>query len=142
MGAFSDYSQWSIAMRSSKSPFWIALAAGALVAGTAAARAGPCTQQINDVTKLLAKSDAGAGPTKGSPAPTAGGQKGKHPGTALISKEAKGKATAPEDVLRQGGIKSEAGKALERARKLDVAGKEAACMAEVKAARRMAAEGR
>jgi hypothetical protein len=49
--------------------------------GSASASAGPCAQQIEEVTKQLAASDAGTGPTAGSPAPTAGEQKGQHPPT-------------------------------------------------------------
>src|SRR5262245_15080452 len=121
-------------MRSSKKALVVVVGATALIAGAASARAGPCAQQIADVAKQLAASDAGAGPTKGSPAPTAGDQKSQHPGTALMNKETKGKATSPDDVLRQGGIKAEAGKALERARRLDAQGNKAACMAEVDSA--------
>jgi hypothetical protein len=129
-------------MRSSRTFALAAISAGALLAGVADARAGPCSQQIAEVTKQLAASDAGAGPTKGGPAPTAGEQKGAHPGTGLISKETEGKATSPEDVRRQSGIQAEAGKALERARKLDAEGKEAECMTEVRSAEQMAATGR
>jgi hypothetical protein len=93
-------------MRSSAKIILVALGAGVLLPG--AALAGPCARQIAGVAKQLAASDAGAGPTKGRPAPTAGDQKGQHPATALMSKETKGKATSPEDVLRQGGIKAEA----------------------------------
>lgn len=46
----------------------------------------------------------------------AGDQKGQHPGTSLMSKETKGKASSSQDVQRQTGIKTEASQALERAR--------------------------
>jgi hypothetical protein len=129
-------------MRSSAKIMLASVSAGVLLAGAASAREGACARQISEVTKQLAASDAGSGPTKGSPAPTAGEQKGQHPATELMNKETQGKAASPEDVLRQGGIKAEAGKALERARKLDAKGQEAACMAEVKSARQLAAQGR
>jgi hypothetical protein len=116
----------------------IATCTSMLVLGTSAAIAGPCTQQIDDIAKQLAASDAGAGPTKGSPAPTAGDQKGQHPGTSLMSKETEGKATSPDDVLRQGGVKAGASRALESARRLDAEGKEAACIDAVKSAKEQA----
>jgi len=83
-----------------------------------------------DVTKKLAATDAGSGPTTGKPGPMAGDQKGQHPGTSVISKETEGKATSPQDVQRQSGVKTEASHALERARALDTQGKEAECMNE------------
>src|SRR5262249_4213646 len=116
----------------------MAVCAAVLALGTASASAGPCTGQIKDLAKRLAASDAGMGPTKGSPAPTAGDQKGQHPGTSLMSKETERKATSPDDVLRQGGIKTEASKDLARARALDAKGKEAACMDAVKSAKQRA----
>ena len=66
-----------------------------LVLGTASVAAGPCSQEIADVSKKLAASDAGSGPTIGSPAPIAADQKGQHPGTSLMSKETEGKANLP-----------------------------------------------
>jgi len=106
-----------------------------LVLGTAHSSAGPCSQQIADVSKQLAASDAGSGPTTGSPAPIAGDQKGQHPGTSLMSKETEGKAISPQDVQRQTGVKSEASQALEHARALDAQGNEAECMSAVKRAK-------
>jgi hypothetical protein len=38
-----------------------------LVLGTASAGAGPCKQEIMDVTKKLAATDAGSGPSTGHP---------------------------------------------------------------------------
>jgi hypothetical protein len=111
--------------------------AGLLALGTTSAIAGPCARQINDLTKRLSASDAGAGPTRGRPEQMAGDQKGQHPATSLMSKEAKGRATSPDDVLRQGGIKAEASRALERARKFDAQGKRAACTDAVNKARRL-----
>jgi hypothetical protein len=112
--------------------------AGLLALGTTAAMAGPCTRQIDNLARRLSASDAGAGPTRGHPAPTAGSnQKGELPATAWMSKETKGEAISPRDVLRQGGIKVGASRALERARKLDAQGKRAACTAAVNKARRL-----
>jgi phage terminase small subunit len=116
----------------------LAISAAALVIGATAAQAGPCTQQINEVAKQLSASDAGSGPTTGSPAPTTGNQEGRHPPTDLMSKESEGKAATPRDVLRQTGIKADASKALDRARQLDSEGKESACMDAVKSARELA----
>jgi len=112
--------------------------AGLAALGTAHANAGMCTKQIASVAKQLSASDAGAGPTTGHSAPTAGAQKGQHPPTSTLSKETKNKATSPADVLRQGGIKAEASKALETARNLDRQGKEAACMDAVRKAKDLA----
>ena len=46
----------------------------------ATAGAGPCTTEIDQVTKLLASKDAGAGPTAG----VAGGTTGQHPPSATM----------------------------------------------------------
>ena len=54
-----------------------ACALAALSAGTAGA--GPCTTEIDNVTKLLASKDAGAGPTAGASATT-----GQHPPSATM----------------------------------------------------------
>ena len=109
-----------------------------LALGTIGAGAGPCSQEIADVTKQLAASDAGSGPTTGVPAPTAGDQKGQHPPTTRMGKETEGKATSPQDVQKQAGLKVEASQALERARGLDAQGKEAECMEAVKNAKQLA----
>ena len=53
-------------------------ALAALSAGTAAA--GPCTAEIDNVTKLLASKDAGAGPTAGGASATTG----QHPPSATM----------------------------------------------------------
>lgn len=111
--------------------------ASLLALGTSGAMAGPCARQIDDMAKRLSASDAGAGPTRGHPRPMAGDQKGQHPATSLMSKETKGKATSPDDVLRQGGIKAEASRALDRARRLDAQGKQTACTDAVNKARRL-----
>ena len=79
----------------------MAISATALALGSVSASAGPCAQQITALSKQLAATDAGSGPTGARPAPTAGDQKGQHPPTSLTSKETEGKATSPEDVQRQ-----------------------------------------
>ena len=91
-----------------------------------------------NVSKRLAASDAGTGPSTGNPETTAGNQKGQHPGTSLMSKETQDKAISSNDVRRQSGIKSDASQALARARSLDAQGKEAECMNEVTHAKRLA----
>jgi hypothetical protein len=101
----------------------IAISATVLALGSVGASAGPCTQQIATLSKQMAASDAGAGPTGTRQAPTAGDQKGQHPATSLMSKETEGKATSPQDVQRQTRIKGEASNALALARKLDAKGR-------------------
>jgi hypothetical protein len=101
----------------------MAISVTVLALGSINASAGPCTQQITMLSKQLAASDAGTGPTGASPAPTAGDQKGQHPPTSLMSKETQGKAISPEDVQRQSRIKGEASNALALARKLDDQGR-------------------
>jgi hypothetical protein len=114
----------------------LATSAAVLAAGSVSASAGPCAQQITALTKQMAASDAGSGPTKGSPAPTAGDQKGKHPPTSLMDKETKGKATSPEDVQRQSGLSTGASNALALARKLDAKGR-SECMDAVNLAKQL-----
>ena len=87
--------------------------------GSASASAGPCAKQIEEVTKQLAASDAGTGPTAGSPAPTAGEQKGQHPPTAIMGQQTGSRALSPGDTQRQSGIRTGASNALALARKLD-----------------------
>jgi hypothetical protein len=101
----------------------MAISATVLALTSVSASAGPCTQQITAVSRQMAASDAGAGPTGAKPAPTAGDQRGQHPATSLMSKETEGKATSPEDVQRQTRIKGEASNALALARKLDAEGR-------------------
>ena len=91
--------------------------------GSACASAGPCAQQIAALTKQLAASDAGTGPTTGSPAPTAGEQKGQHPPTSIMGQQTGGRALSPGDTQRQSGIKTRASNALALARKLDAQGR-------------------
>ena len=101
----------------------MAISATAFALGSVSASAGPCTQQITALSKEMAVSDAGSGPTGARQAPTAGDQKGQHPATSLMSKETEGKATSTQDVQRQTRIKSEASNALALARKLDADGR-------------------
>jgi hypothetical protein len=101
----------------------IAISTMVLALWSVSATAGPCTQQIAALSKQMARSDAGSGPTGARPAPTAGDQKGQHPATSLIAKETEGKATSPADVQRQTQIKGEASNALALARKLDAEGR-------------------
>jgi hypothetical protein len=112
--------------------------AAALFLGAAGAAAGPCSEEISDLTKALAAKDAGSGPTTGHAAPMAGDQKGQHPGTSLMSKETEGKATSADDVQRQSGMLADASRELDRARSLDAQGNEAACMNAVKSAKQRA----
>jgi hypothetical protein len=132
--------------------------AGALLAvPISTAAAGPCTAEIENVTKLVAARDAGAGPTTGTGG-AAGAQhadpRAQHPPTAIIGRETQGEATSPHDVQSQsrGGptaadqaqgarrpaadALASAQAALEEARNLDRAGKEAECMNAIGRAKR------
>jgi hypothetical protein len=64
--------------RTASTPFILACAVSALLAGTA--QAGQCTTEIDNVGKALASRDAGAGPTIGAP----GSAAGQHPPTAAM----------------------------------------------------------
>ncbi|MGQ4274070.1 hypothetical protein [Terrihabitans sp. B22-R8] len=120
--------------------------------GTAQANAGPCTTEIERLTKTLSAHDAGSGPTAGAQgaAPTATTQaapSGQHPPTSAMGRQGDGAATSPEDVRRQtqgrptaaqeagpgqasaGANMENATAALQRARDLDGQGKETECMA-------------
>src|SRR5439155_7721642 len=79
--------------------------AGALLAVPMSnAVAGPCTTEIENVTKLMAARDAGAGPTTG-----AGGAAGQqpadrpaqHPPTEIIGRQTQGKGASPQDAQSQ-----------------------------------------
>jgi len=129
-----------------------------LAIGLGSATAGPCTTEIEALSKTLATRDAGSGPTSGA----SGGSHtaatpSEHPPTAVMGQEMKGKAASPEDVRRQtqgqptaaqqaetgraalesGGM-TDASTALERARALDQQGKEAECMVSVRQAKQLA----
>ena len=71
-----------------------ACALAALSAGTATA--GPCTAEIDNVTKLLASKDAGAGPTTGGASAT-----GQHPPSATMG--AADPSTAASSAAAQSG---------------------------------------
>jgi len=139
------------------------LASVALFAfGAGSAIAGPCTMEIDNLTKTIAAKDAGSGPTSG-PAGAAQStarpsDQQQHPPGAIMGKETEGKATSPEDVRRQTagqptttqqgttgagagpGNTIEASRKLELARSLDQQGKEAECMAAVGEAKQLAGQ--
>lgn len=74
------------------------LGAGALAALSAGtAGAGPCTSEIDNVTKLLASKDAGAGPTAGGASATTG----QHPPSATMG--AADPSTAASSAAAQSG---------------------------------------
>jgi hypothetical protein len=66
------------------------------------AQAGPCTTEIEGLTKTMASKDAGSGPTPGAAAThTTASQSGQHPPTTTMSQATQGGAASPEDVRRQ-----------------------------------------
>jgi hypothetical protein len=131
-----------------------------LALGIGPAAAGPCTTEIDNLTKMLAAKDAGSGPTSGASdaMPSAGTTPApQHPPTAIMGQQTEGKAMSPEDVRRQtqgqptaakegttgaaAGSADEMGRAsaaLDRARALDQQGKEAECMESVRQAKQLA----
>src|SRR5262249_27677930 len=85
--------------------FNILVVAGALLTvPMSSATAGPCTTEIENITKLMAARDAGAGPTTG-----AGGaadqqpaeRRAEHPPTEAMSRQLQGGAASPQDVQTQ-----------------------------------------
>jgi alpha-L-fucosidase len=129
-----------------------------LLLSIAPASAGPCADEINNLSKLMASRDAGSGPTVGAASSPSsrttqsqGGETQQHPPTATMSKETEGRATSPEDVQRQTTGRPTAAEqsqraasdtgqqpaveALNRARMLDQQGNEAECMAAVQQAK-------
>jgi hypothetical protein len=130
-----------------------------LLLSVAPAQAGPCTDAINNLAKVMASRDAGSGPTVGAASPhnsaTVKPQDGspQHPPTATMSKETAGRAASPEDVQRQTAgrptaaeqsqrgtsstTQQSAVEALSRARALDQQGNEAECMAAVQQAKQL-----
>jgi hypothetical protein len=137
------------------------LASVALFAlGVGSATAGPCTMEIDSLTKTITAKDAGSGPTSGAagaPQSTARpSDQQQHPPGAIMGKETEGKAASPEDVRRQttgqptttqqgttgaaagSGNTIEASRKLEMARSLDQQGKEAEGMAAVGEAKQLA----
>jgi hypothetical protein len=128
-----------------------------LLMSIAPANAGPCTDAINSLSKVLASRDAGSGPTVGA-APSQGaksqaGSTQQHPPTAIIGKETEGRAASPQDVQRQtagqptaaeqpqqpkaGPPQQSASEALNRARMFDQQGNETECMAAVQQAKQL-----
>ncbi len=127
-----------------------------LLLTVAPVNAGPCTDAINSLSKVLASRDAGSGPTAGA-APSQsntgqsqGGTTQQHPPTAIISKETEGRAASPQDVQRQtagqptaaekptsGATQQTAAEALNRARMFDQQGNETECMAAVQQAKQL-----
>jgi hypothetical protein len=140
-----------------KSRTFILAGMALFASGVSSAISGPCTTEIDGLSKTLAAKDAGSGPTSGATGraqePT--GSSAQHPPTAVMSQETQGKATSPEDVRRQnqgqptaaqqtsrtavGTDKMEdAAKALARAQALDAQGKEAECIDAVRQGRELA----
>ncbi|MDQ7248182.1 hypothetical protein [Dongia sedimenti] len=136
----------------------IALGAGTgclLLAGSA--MAGPCSAQIDALTKQMAATDAGMGPTGGAGAstlqqsganpvsPSGTPQTPTTPATGTMNEASQNKATSPQDVQNQNtgqgtmadqaagdtaGGSTAAAAALARAQALDAAG-DASCFGEV-----------
>jgi hypothetical protein len=78
------------------------IAGGALlILGAGSANAGPCTQQINELSSTLGWQDAGSGPTPGSASSTTKPDAAAHPPTSATSKALEGKAASAEDANRQ-----------------------------------------
>ena len=71
--------------------------------GVSSATSGPCTNEIDSLTKTLAAKDAGSGPTAGAAGGTQSGgtPSGQHPPTSIMGQQTEGRATSPEDVRRQ-----------------------------------------
>jgi hypothetical protein len=136
----------------------VVIAGTLLAVPMSTAAAGPCTTEIQNITKLMAARDAGAGPTTG-----AGGAastqrtdpRPQHPPTEIVGQQTQGGATSPQDVQSQsrGGptaadqaqgarrpaaeALASAQAALEDARNLDRDGKEGECMDAVGRAKRL-----
>ena len=71
------------------------------VLGVSPAAAGPCTTEIDNLTKVIGSKDAGSGPTPGAGGTHSTADTSAHPPTAAMSEAAKGTATSAEDVRRQ-----------------------------------------
>jgi hypothetical protein len=70
--------------------------------GVNPASAGPCTTEIDSLTKTLAAKDAGSGPTPGAgAAQSASPPSAQHPPTQAMSQASSGTATSPQDVRGQ-----------------------------------------
>ena len=127
-----------------------------LLAGTAGAQ--QCKTEIDNVAKLLAARDAGAGPTMGAAGDVGGAppSQAQHPPTARMGQATPGGAASPQDVQSQtrgeptatqkaeGARQPDAEKlasaqaALARAREADRSGNEADCMRAVAEAKEFA----
>jgi len=137
-----------------RSPFIPTLALLGSALFVSSAQAGPCTTEIDRLAQVLSSKDAGSGPTTGmqpggsnvssqAAAPAEAKAAGTHgnPGAAA-SRSAATRPTSPQDVRRQtegtGGQQMTTGSihpspmnasaSLDRARQLDKAGQESACM--------------
>ena len=71
--------------------------------GVGPANSGPCTAEIDSLTRTLAAKDAGSGPTAGASggAQSAPRPSDQHPPTAAMSQATQGQATSPQDVRSQ-----------------------------------------
>ena len=117
------------------------------------AQAGECTGEIANLTKQVTATDAGSGPTAGSPPASPGSaDASQHPPTGRMTDATQGRAASPQDVRQQtqgaptaadqakSGTGSESrgveiSALLERAKSLDQTGKEADCMDAVRQAK-------
>ena len=74
--------------------------------GVSSATSGPCGNEIDSLSKILAAKDAGSGPTAGaaSGTPSAASPSAQHPPTSIMRQQTEGRATSPEDVRRQTGV--------------------------------------
>jgi hypothetical protein len=82
----------------------VVLGSCALIAlSVAAAQAGPCSTEIEGLTKTMASKDAGSGPTSGATGAVAGTPPaaGQHPPTTTMSQATQGGAASPQDVRQQ-----------------------------------------
>jgi len=130
-----------------------------LLAGAAGAQ--QCKTEIDNVAKLLASRDAGAGPTTGAAgstmqAPSSQAGQPQHPPTGRMGQATPGGAASPQDVQSQSrgeptaAQKAEGARApdaeklasaqaaLARARELDRSGNEAECMRAIAEAKQAA----
>lgn len=115
-----------------------------LVFAAGAASAGPCSTEIDTLQKQLSSTDAGMGPTGAGEVAETGSN--LHPPTETMNQATEGKAASSGDVAAQNqgqptdaeaaqagtySTSAEADASLDRARELDQAGDEAACMDEI-----------
>jgi hypothetical protein len=124
-----------------------------LALGLGPATAGPCTTEIDNLSKVLAGKDprsgvtSGAGGTQSPATPSA-----QRPSPPITGQQAEGKAASPQSMRLEAedapapapkdttdaSAANEATAELDRARALDQLGKEAECMESVRQARRLA----